>query len=104
MIKKILALIITLLLLSSMTLSAFASGGYSGDGEFDLGQMIIVSLVIGIVVGLIVAFSLKAQLKSVRKRYTAHEYIREGSVRIKRVGDFYLYRNVVRTRRQQNNK
>lgn len=121
MMKRIMALIMALLLLSAMTVCAFATNGadaasysYSDyddydyddydDGELNLAQMIIISLVIGVVIGLIVAFALKAQLKSVRKRYTAHEYVREGSVNIRRLGDFYLYRNVVRTKRQNNNK
>ena len=101
-----------LLLLSAMTVCVFASDGaetasysddYEDDGEFNLPQMIIISLVVGLVIGLIVALALKSQLKSVRKRYTAHEYVRAGSVNIRRVGDFYLYRNVVRTKRQNNN-
>lgn len=112
MTKKILALIMALLLIFAMTVCVFALDGaeatssysdYDDEGEFNLPQMIIISLVIGIVIGLIVAFALKAQLKSVRKRYTAHEYVRAGSVNIRRVGDFYLYRNVVRTKRQTNN-
>ena len=69
-----------------------------------LSPIAIVVPYIIIVIGLIVAFTLKAQLKSVRRRYTAHEYVREGSVNIRRLGDFYLYRNVVRTKRQNNNK
>lgn len=113
MTKKILALLMALLLLSAMTVCAFAADGaeaasylddYEDEGEFNLPQMIIISLVVGLVIGLIVALVLKSQLKSVRKRYTAHEYVRAGSVNIRRVGDFYLYRNVVRTKRQNNNK
>lgn len=116
MTKRILALLMVLLLLSAMTVGAFADSGaeatsYSdydyddyNDVELDLPQMIIISLVIGVAIGLIVALALKSQLKSVRKRYTAHEYVRAGSVNIRRVGDFYLYRNVVRTKRQTNNK
>lgn len=112
MTKKIIALLMALLLLSAMTVCVFAADGaeavsyseYDDEGEVSLPQMIIISLVIGLVIGLIVALILKSQLKSVRKRYTAHEYVRAGSVNIRRVGDFYLYRNVVKTKRQNNNK
>ena len=67
---------------------------------FNILKHILISVVIGLVIGLIVALILKAQLRSVRKRDTAHEYIRPGSVNIRRIGDFFLYSNVTKTRRQ----
>lgn len=73
------------------------------DGQlgFDILKHLGIALLIGAVIGVIVAFILKAQLRSVKKRFTAHEYIRPGSMNIRRVGDFFLYRNVSKTRRQQ---
>ncbi len=67
---------------------------------FNVLKHLLISAVIGLVIGLIVALILKAQLKSVRRRYTAHEYIRPGSVNVRPMGDFFLYSNVSRTRRQ----
>lgn len=69
--------------------------------RFDLPEHLKVSLIIGVVAGFIVVFVLKAQLKSVKKRYTAREYIRPGSLNVRRVGDFFLYSTVSKTRRQQ---
>ncbi len=69
--------------------------------RFDIGEHLIPALIIGAVVGVIVALILKAQLKSVRKRYTAHEYVRAGSMNISKSADLFLYRTVNRTARQK---
>ena len=71
--------------------------------RFNIGEHLLIALIIGAVVGIIVALILKAQLKSVKKRYTAREYVREGSLNIRRAGDFFLYRTVNKTRKQQSN-
>lgn len=68
--------------------------------RFNLGEHIFIALVIGIIAGVVVAFILKGQLKSVKKRHTAREYVREGSMNIRRAGDFFLYRTVSKTKRQ----
>ncbi len=67
--------------------------------NFHILDYLPVAVIIGAVIGLIVALVLKGQLKSVKKRYTAHEYIRAGSMNINRTGDIFLYRTVSRTPR-----
>ncbi len=70
---------------------------------FQLGQTLLAAVVTGFVVGLIVALCLKRQLKSVRPQNRANVYMRPGSMRITQSGDYFMYRNVVRTPRPQNN-
>jgi hypothetical protein len=54
-----------------------------------------------VIAGLIVAFVLKAQLKSVHRQDTAQVYVRQGSMYVDRKSDIYLYRTVVRTKKQE---
>ena len=66
-----------------------------------------VSLVICIAVGIIVAFvatgSMKGQLKSVRAQADARNYVTPGSLQLTKHLDLFLYRNVSRRARPQNN-
>jgi uncharacterized protein len=74
--------------------------GYVNGFPFDVGATLIFALIVGLVIGLIVVFIWKGQLKSVRKQNTANVYVRSGSMQVTVHSDLYLYRNVVRTRRQ----
>ena len=74
---------------------------YASGSPFQVGKNLAVSLVIGLVAGLIVALILKGQLKSVRKQYTAHVYVKQGSMQVNLRHDIFLYRNVTRTRKQE---
>lgn len=74
---------------------------YQAGSPFKVGKNLAISLLIGIIAGLIVAFVLKAQLKSVHKQHTAHVYVKQGSMYVDRKYDIYLYRNVVRSKRQE---
>ena len=74
---------------------------YESGSPFKVGESLAISLVIGLAVGLIVALILKGQLKSVRKQYAAHVYVKQGSMQIALKQDIFLYRNVTRTRRQE---
>ena len=56
----------------------------------------VVSLVIGLVVALIYTAILKGQLKTVRPRWEASEYVRQGSLDITTAHELFLYRNVTR--------
>ena len=77
---------------------------YASGSPFQVGQNLAISLVIGLVVGLIVALILKGQLKSVRKQYAAHVYVKQGSMQVNLQHDIFLYRNVIRTRKQEREK
>jgi len=55
---------------------------------------------VGLLIGLITALVLKAQLKTVRPRHEASEYLRKDSFVLSASRDFFLYRTVNRVRRQ----
>ena len=74
---------------------------YQAGSPFKFGKSLMISLAIGILVGVIVAFVLKAQLKSVRKQTTAYVYEKQGSMHVDYQYDIFLYRNVIRTKKQK---
>jgi len=61
---------------------------------------IVVAIGVGLVVALIVTASMKSQLKNVRAKTEASDYIRKGSLNITNSRDLFLYRNVSRVRIQ----
>ncbi len=63
---------------------------------------IIIAIAVGLVVALIVTASLKSQLKNVRYKTEASDYIRKGSLNITNSRDLFLYRNVSRVKIQTN--
>lgn len=77
--------------------------GHINGFPFRWGKNLVIALIIGLVAGLITAFSLKAQLKSVRKQHLADAYVKSGSMQVSTRSDLYLYRNVTRVRKQNNN-
>ena len=80
--------------------AAFADACEEGlDERFDLLGNLLVAVAIGAIVSVAVMQGMKGQLKSVRPRREAAEYVREGSFVLHRSHDRFLYRNVVRTRR-----
>ena len=74
---------------------------YESGSPFQVGKNLAISLVIGLIAGLIVALILKGQLKSVRKQYAAHVYVKQGSMHVDLKQDIFLYRNVTRTKKQK---
>ena len=74
--------------------------GYLNGFPFDFVMSFAVSLVIGAVVGVVVAFILKGQLKTVRRQNQAHAYVKPGSMQVTVHNDFFLYRNVTRTKKE----
>ena len=74
---------------------------YQMGSPFKVGKNLAISLIIGIIAGLIVAFVLKGQLKSVRKQDSARVYVKKGSMQLTYSRDIFLYRNVVRTKKQE---
>ena len=81
-------------------LSAVTEEGSAG--EFSFGTVLI-CLLIGAVVAFIVTGILKGQLKSVRRQNTANNYICDGSLQLTKSRDMFLYRNVSRRAKPQNN-
>ena len=74
---------------------------YLGDQTtFNVGKHLIICLVIGILAGVIVAFILKAQLKTVRKQNQANVYVQPDSMHLTVHNDFFLYRDVTRTKKE----
>lgn len=72
-------------------------GSYDySDYAFPVGRWLAISLVIGLVVGLIVVLIMKGKLKSVRRQYRAHDYVRDGSMKVDIHHDIFLYRTVTR--------
>lgn len=79
---------------------------YSEDSEntgFPFFKSLLICLVIGFVVALIVVLIMKSQLKSVRRNDTAAEYIRQGSMVVTESRDLFLYRNVTKVKKAENN-
>ena len=74
---------------------------YQAGSPFNAGKSFMISLVIGLISGLITAFVMKGQLKSVRKQDSARVYGKKGSMRLTYSRDFFLYRNVTRTKKQE---
>ena len=82
---------------------AYYLDGHINGFPFNFGKSLIIALVIGILAGVIVAFVLKGQLKSVRKQNQANVYVKPGSMQVTVLNDFFLYRDVTRTKKESSN-
>ena len=74
--------------------------GHINGFPFNFGKNLLICLIIGIVAGVVVAFVLKGQLKTVRKQNQATVYVKPGSMQVTVRNDFFLYRDVTRTKKQ----
>lgn len=63
-------------------------------------KQIALCVVIGIIIGLIGVSSMKSEMKTVRAKTSAHDYVVSGSLDLTEKYDVFLYRNVTRVRRQ----
>ena len=72
------------------------------DMAFDHGTAILIALAVGLVIGFFYTASLKGQLKTVQFRREAADYVKKGSMNVTESKDFFLYRKVNRTVRQNN--
>ena len=70
---------------------------------FQLVKSLLICLAIGFVTALIATGIMAAQLKSVRPKGSAADYVKSGSMQLTQAMDLYLYRHVDRQRRQTNN-
>lgn len=77
--------------------------GYINGFPFDAGTTFVVAAVLGLLVAWIVTAVMKGQLKSVQMQRAASAYVKHGSLEITQSGDFFMYRNITRTERPQNN-
>ena len=75
--------------------------GYLYGYPFDVTKNLLIALVIGVVISLIVVLIMKGQLKSVRMQTHANSYVRSGSFNLTQSGDYFMYRNITRTARPQ---
>lgn len=66
-------------------------------------KSLLISLLIGLVAALIVTGIMAGQLKTVRPKGSATDYVRSGSMELTRSADLFLYRRVDRQRRQTSN-
>jgi len=66
-------------------------------------QNCLIAVLIAFVIALIVVLIMKAQLKSVRPRNFAKEYLVQGSLSVTKSRDTYLRTHTQRTRRNTNN-
>lgn len=63
---------------------------------FDYGKSILIALAVGFVIAFIATSVMKAQLKSVKAKNFASDYVRSGSFKVTTSRDLFLYRNVDR--------
>ena len=74
--------------------------GYINGFPFNFGKNLMICLIIGIVAGVVVAFVLKGQLKTVRKQNQANVYVKPGSMQVTVRNDFFLYREVSKSKKE----
>ena len=74
--------------------------GYINGFPFNFGKNLLICLIIGIVAGVVVAFVLKGQLKTVRKQNQANVYVKPGSMQVTVRNDFFLYREVSKSKKE----
>lgn len=79
---------------------AYYLDGYVNGYPFDFSGTLAICLIIGVVVGLIVVLIMRGQLKTVRRQHQANVYVKQGSMHVNVMNDFFLYRNVTRTKKQ----
>lgn len=80
----------------SYTVQSDAADGISVTG-------LLVCIVIGVAVGFVAVMCMKSQMKSVRPQNAAGSYVVNGSFRLNYSNDLFLYRNVTRVAKPQNN-
>ncbi len=79
---------------------------YEGDyapQSFNFFKNAVIALVTGFVIALLIVLSMKSKLKTVRAKSGAADYVVAGSMNVTASNERFLYRNVTRTPRQQNN-
>lgn len=101
--KKLFALLLTLLSSAALTVSAAATDGAQAQTGNDTLLKIVVCLLIGLAVGLTVTLLMKRSMSTVRKQKRADTYVKEGSFSLTESRDLFLYSTVTRVRINSNN-
>lgn len=101
--KKLFALLLTLLSSAVLTVSAAATDGAQAQTGDDTLLKIVVCLLIGLAVGLTVTLLMKRSMSTVRKQKRADTYVKEGSFSLTESRDLFLYSTVTRVRVNNNN-
>ena len=70
----------------------------NGKPKEDTGAVLFASGITGLIAALIVCLVLKSQLKSAKMQTNAREYIRAGSFHVTNSREYFLYRNVTKTK------
>jgi len=65
--------------------------------------MFITSIVIGIIVAAVVLMIMRSGMNTKQKQHSAADYMESGSYRLRLHQDLFLYSQVTKTPRQQNN-
>jgi len=78
----------------------YINGAINGF-PYEFGVNLVISLAVGLVIALIVVLIMKGQLKSVRAKDAAGDYVRSGSMQVTQAYDFFLYRNVTRQKKPE---
>lgn len=71
--------------------------------SFSVGTSLIIAVVIGFVVAFIATAVMKGQLKSVRAKAAAADYVKPGSLQVTEARDLFLYRHVDRREKPKSN-
>ncbi|MCI6866590.1 MAG: TPM domain-containing protein [Lachnospiraceae bacterium] len=69
--------------------------------KMGLGLRLLISLIAGLVAAVIVLAVLFGQLRSVRTKREAQDYVRDGSFHVKRKRDLYLYSTVTKIKKEK---
>ena len=101
--KKLFALLLTLLSSAALTVSVAATDGAQAQTGDDTLLKIVVCLLIGLAVGLTVTLLMKRSMSTVRKQKRADTYVKEGSFSLTESRDLFLYSTVTRVRVNSNN-
>lgn len=115
--KAFLLLSIVLIVLALLTASAMAYSPYSDEygyyedypseysetGDYDVKGSLLISLGVGVAVSTVVCIILYSTLKSVHFKNNANDYVKDGSMKLTRQSDLYLYSTVSRTPKPKNN-
>lgn len=105
--KKVLLIIVLLLVLAQpvSAVNQFMEDDgpilTSSENTFEPGTYLLIGLAVGLVVALIVTGMWKRQLKSVRPKAAAADYVVPGSLRLTDKRDKFLYSTVTKVKRQQ---
>ena len=102
--KKLFALLLTLLSSAALTVSVAATDGAQAQTGDDTLLKIVVCLLIGLAVGLTVTLLMKRSMSTVRKQKRADVYAQKDSFRLTESRDIFLYSTVTRVRINTNKR